>query len=91
MYVWAWALRHLGVRITLHVICRCFTPLNRGRKKKVVIFFFKFSAYKVEKEGTVKLGTWLRKCQKNEVILLAISKKIWVCGLFPVVFQWLKG
>ena len=68
-----------------------FSPLNRGRRQKVVIFVFKFSAYKVEKEGTVTLGTWLRKCQKNEVILQAISKKIWVCGFFPVVFQWLKG
>ena len=68
----------LGGRITLHVICCCFTALNRGRRKKVVILIFQFSAYKVEKVFLVKIGIWLEKMQNCQVILLAISGKIWV-------------
>ena len=68
----------LGGHIILHVICGCFTAVTRGRRKKVVILIFQFSAYKVEKAFLVKIGIWLEKMQNCQVILLAISGKIWV-------------
>ena len=39
----------------------------------------------------VKIGIWLGEVQNYEVILLAISEKIWVSGLFLMVFKGIWG
>ena len=81
----------LEEHINLQVICCNFTPLNRGWWKKVAFLNFPDLVNWLEKVGMLKIGIWLGEVQDYEVILLAISGKILVWGLFCMVFQGIWG